>query len=265
MLMKKEYEYSMNVLYFHIQASDIIPIFPYLAPFSSTMPDYCRIVRSFIEDSVSFMSYGGQLEFYEVLKKYLDTVLEVPMRMAERSIRQFPLRKARDAVEEMLFGLLKAKISLLRLQPQLHLFQWILPCCYERDCGCLLCSITSLKGASLLVVFVGWQEEQMWLPSPKATGIRKGGGGNGLVAVAVGKDKGSQYALKWAADSLLSRGQTVILIHVLHGTSSLAAIGGREAIVCNINNSSASPQRHQLDAATKDLFLTFHCYCTRKD
>ena len=61
---------------------------------------------------------------------------------------------------------------------------------------------------------------EMWLPSPKASGIRKGGGVNGLVAVAIDKDKGSQYALKWAVDCLLTRGQTVILIHVLHGTSS---------------------------------------------
>ncbi|KAJ1412609.1 Exocyst complex component EXOC6/Sec15 [Sesbania bispinosa] len=158
MLMKKEYEYSMNVLSFQIQTSDIIPAFPYLAPFSSTVPDCCRIVRSFIEDSVSFMSYGGQLEFYEVVKKYLDrllgevldeallklintsvsgvsqamqvaanmAVLEracdfffrhaaqlsgVPMRMVERSRRQFPLRKARDAAEEVLSGLLKAKVD----------------------------------------------------------------------------------------------------------------------------------------------------------
>ncbi|XP_057439261.1 exocyst complex component SEC15B [Lotus japonicus] len=158
MLMKKEYEYSMNVLSFQIQTSDIIPAFPYLAPFSSTVPDCCRIVRSFIEDSVSFMSYGGQLEFYEVVKKYLDRLLSevldealvklintsvsgvsqamqmaanmavleracdfffrhaaqlsgVPLRMVERSRRQFPLRKARDAAEEMLSGLLKAKVD----------------------------------------------------------------------------------------------------------------------------------------------------------
>ncbi|KAG4394013.1 hypothetical protein AAZX31_03G195100 [Glycine max] len=158
MLMKKEYEYSMNVLSFQIQTSDIIPAFPYVAPFSSTVPDCCRIVRSFIEDSVSFMSYGGQLEFYEVVKKYLDRLLSevldealvklintsingvsqamqmaanmavleracdfffrhaaqlsgVPLRMVERSRRNFPLRKARDAAEEMLSGLLKAKVD----------------------------------------------------------------------------------------------------------------------------------------------------------
>ncbi|KAI9181443.1 hypothetical protein LWI28_015056 [Acer negundo] len=158
MLMKKEYEYSMNVLSFQIQTSDIVPAFPYVAPFSSTVPDCCRIVRSFIEDSVSFMSYGGQLDFYDVVKKYLDrllgevldealmklittsvhgvsqamqvaanmAVLEracdffsrhaaqlsgIPLRMAERSRRQFPLNKARDGAEDMLSGLLKTKVD----------------------------------------------------------------------------------------------------------------------------------------------------------
>ncbi|OMO63858.1 Exocyst complex subunit Sec15-like protein [Corchorus capsularis] len=158
MLMKKEYEYSMNVLSFQIQTSDIIPAFPYVAPFSSTVPDCCRIVRSFIEDSVSFMSYGGQLNFYDVVKKYLDRLLSealdgallklisssvhgvsqamqvaanmavleracdfffrhaaqlsgIPLRMAERGRRQFPLNKARDAAEEMLSGMLKTKVD----------------------------------------------------------------------------------------------------------------------------------------------------------
>ncbi|XP_057474230.1 exocyst complex component SEC15B-like [Actinidia eriantha] len=158
MLMKKEYEYSMNVLSFQIQTSDITPAFPYVAPFSSTVPDCCRIVRSFIEDSVSFMSYGGQLDFYDVVKKYLDRLLTevldgglsklintsihgvsqamqvaanmavleracdyffrhaaqlsgVPLRMVERSRRQFPLNKARDAAEEMLSGMLKQKVD----------------------------------------------------------------------------------------------------------------------------------------------------------
>ena len=158
MLMKKEYEYSMNVLSFQLQTSDIVPAFPYVAPFSSTVPDCCRIVRSFVEDSVSFMSYGGQLDFYDVVKKYLDRLLSevldeallklittsvhgvsqamqmaanmavmeracdfffrhaaqlsgISLRMAERGRRQFPLGKARDSAEEMLSGLLKAKVD----------------------------------------------------------------------------------------------------------------------------------------------------------
>ncbi|GAA0172706.1 membrane traffic protein [Lithospermum erythrorhizon] len=75
MYMRKEYEYSMNVLSFQIQTSNIMPAFPYVAPFSSMVPDCCRIVRSFIEDSVSFMSHGGQLDFFDVVKKYLDRLL----------------------------------------------------------------------------------------------------------------------------------------------------------------------------------------------
>ncbi|KAJ4979840.1 hypothetical protein NE237_010620 [Protea cynaroides] len=75
MEMKKEYEYNMNVIAFHLQNSDQIPAFPYIAPFSSTVPDCCRIVRSFIEDSVSYLSYGGRLNFYDVVKKYLDKLL----------------------------------------------------------------------------------------------------------------------------------------------------------------------------------------------
>ncbi|KAH0738764.1 hypothetical protein KY290_037469 [Solanum tuberosum] len=158
MYMKKEYEYSMNVLSFQLQTSNIMPAFPYVAPFSCTVPDCCRIVRSFIEDSVSFMSHGGQLDFYDVVKKYLDRLLTevldgallklintsiggvtqamqmaanmavferacdfifrhaaqlsgIPLRMAERGRRLFPLTKARDAAEEMLSGLLKQKVD----------------------------------------------------------------------------------------------------------------------------------------------------------
>lgn len=158
MYMKKEYEYSMNVLSFQLQTSNIMPAFPYVAPFSSTVPDCCRIVRSFIEDSVSFMSFGGQLEFNDIAKKYLDRLLTevldgallkiintsivgvtqamqmaanmaaferacdffflhaaqlsgIPLRMAERGRRQFPLKKARDAAEVTLSGLLKQKVD----------------------------------------------------------------------------------------------------------------------------------------------------------
>ncbi|KAE8671290.1 Exocyst complex component SEC15B [Hibiscus syriacus] len=128
MLMKKEYKYSMNVLSFQLQTSDIVPAFPYVAPFSSTVPDCCRIARSFIEDSVSFMSYGGQLDLYDVAMQVAANmaVLEqacdfffhhaaqlsgIPLRMTERSRKQFPLNKAREAAEEMLSGMLKRKVD----------------------------------------------------------------------------------------------------------------------------------------------------------
>ncbi|KAK1292006.1 putative exocyst complex component 6 [Acorus calamus] len=75
MIIKREYEYKMSVLSFHLQTSDMMPAFPYVAPFSSTVPDTCRIVRSFIGDSVSYLSYGGHMSFYDVVKKYLDKLL----------------------------------------------------------------------------------------------------------------------------------------------------------------------------------------------
>ncbi|XP_068662529.1 exocyst complex component SEC15A [Aristolochia californica] len=75
MVMRKEYEYNMNVLSFHLQTSDIMPAFPYIAPFSTSVPGVCRIVRSFIEDSVSYLSYGGHMNVYDVSRKYLDKLL----------------------------------------------------------------------------------------------------------------------------------------------------------------------------------------------
>ncbi|KAE9586488.1 putative rossmann-like alpha/beta/alpha sandwich protein [Lupinus albus] len=52
----------------------------------------------------------------------------------------------------------------------------------------------------------------MWLQ--KNSGWDKKDGVNGIVAVAIDKDKGSQNALKWAIDHLLTRNNTVVLIHV---------------------------------------------------
>ena len=41
------------------------------------------------------------------------------------------------------------------------------------------------------------------------------------VAVAIDKDKGSQYALKWAIEQILSKGQSVTLLHVKQNASSI--------------------------------------------
>ncbi|CAL9775722.1 unnamed protein product [Musa acuminata subsp. burmannicoides] len=158
MLMKTEFEYSKNVLSFQIQTSDITPAFPYVASFSSSVPDLCVICRSFIKDSISFMSHGGQLDIYPIVKKYLErllgevvdgsilhhiesrslgvsqamqvaanmVVLEqacnflfrhaaqlsgIPLRIAEKVRREFPLKKSRIATEELLLGLLRKKIN----------------------------------------------------------------------------------------------------------------------------------------------------------
>ncbi|CDP04352.1 unnamed protein product [Coffea canephora] len=92
--------------------------------------------------------------------------------------------------------------------------------------------------------------------SSKASNAGRKLGRNGLVAVAIDKDKSSQYALRWTVDNLLVKGQTVILIHVLPRSSSTAAAGN----TCALNDAN-----QQVEKTAKDLFLTFHCYCTRKD
>ncbi|OWM73098.1 exocyst complex component SEC15A-like [Punica granatum] len=75
MVIKKDTDYENNVLFFHLQTSDIVPAFPYVAPFSAMVPEACRTVRSFIKSSVDYLSYGGQTNSYETVKKYLDKLL----------------------------------------------------------------------------------------------------------------------------------------------------------------------------------------------
>lgn len=93
----------------------------------------------------------------------------------------------------------------------------------------------------------------MWLPKED-----KKVGKKGLVGVAIDKDKGSQYALKWAIENLLHRSQTAVLIHVLsrQHTTSISS----SSSVASLNN---SPK--ELDKQAKDLFINFHCFCARKD
>ncbi|KAH9716472.1 protein kinase domain-containing protein [Citrus sinensis] len=99
----------------------------------------------------------------------------------------------------------------------------------------------------------------MW--QPKGNGVKKTGG-NGLIAVAVDKDKSSQHALKWAADNLLNRGQTVVLIHVAQRTS-VSSVSSQSQVYDA--SATTNPHQKQPDKQIRDLFLTFRCYCTRKD
>lgn len=75
MIMKKETDYENCILSFNLQTSDIMPAFPYVAPFSSMVPDACRIVRSFIKGSVDYLSYGIHTNFFDLVRKYLDKFL----------------------------------------------------------------------------------------------------------------------------------------------------------------------------------------------
>ncbi|XP_060185682.1 U-box domain-containing protein 35-like isoform X2 [Lycium barbarum] len=108
-----------------------------------------------------------------------------------------------------------------------------------------------------------FKREKMWLPSNKGSPAnKKGNNGNGVVALAIDKDKGSQYAIKWATENLVNRGQTLVLIHVVTKptSSSYGNCGGVHVVDGNL-----SAHGQNLEKQTKELFLTFHCFCTRKD
>ncbi|KAK6912395.1 Protein kinase domain [Dillenia turbinata] len=88
--------------------------------------------------------------------------------------------------------------------------------------------------------------------------------GNKLVAVAIDKDKGSRNALKWAIDHLLSRGQTVILVHVKPKASATSAsLLSRMNPIADSNDELGSNK--PLDQQAKELFRPFRCFCTQKD
>ncbi|KAE8713833.1 Kinase protein with adenine nucleotide alpha hydrolases-like domain, putative isoform 2 [Hibiscus syriacus] len=77
---------------------------------------------------------------------------------------------------------------------------------------------------------------------------RNGERRNESVAVAIHREKGSQHAMKWAMDNLMSRGQSITLLHV------------------NTNPSSTpNPSGSHVKSQAKDVFLPFRCFCSRKD
>ncbi|KAF2590153.1 hypothetical protein F2Q70_00040133 [Brassica cretica] len=90
----------------------------------------------------------------------------------------------------------------------------------------------------------------MWLPKTDATtkGTR-----SGSVAIAIDNDKTSQNALKWTMENLTSRGQTLALIHVVPKSQSSSDI--EEGIT----------HKQQIEKETKHLFVSFHCFCSRKE
>ncbi|CAI9099035.1 OLC1v1035796C2 [Oldenlandia corymbosa var. corymbosa] len=83
--------------------------------------------------------------------------------------------------------------------------------------------------------------------------IQKGYGE--LVCVAIDKDKGSQYALKWAVDNLVGKGKSITLLHVKQKSSPAP----------RINDAADAVSRSYKGDNDKELFLPFRCFCTRKD
>ncbi|XP_057784575.1 LOW QUALITY PROTEIN: U-box domain-containing protein 51-like [Salvia miltiorrhiza] len=103
----------------------------------------------------------------------------------------------------------------------------------------------------------------MWLSSGKGSNnSARRNGRNGVVAVAIDKDKRSQDALKWATEHLINKGQSIILIHVVPRPST-SSLGKNYAIY--EPNGVAKARMKALEKQHKELFLSFHCFCTRKD
>ncbi|GKU87556.1 hypothetical protein SLEP1_g1940 [Rubroshorea leprosula] len=104
----------------------------------------------------------------------------------------------------------------------------------------------------------------MWGVSARNNSVRDQGGSGLLVAVAIDKDKNSQNALKWAGDHLLHKGQTVVLIHVKVKSSSFS-ISSPHRMDQFLDLNDLPLICKDPDPQTKELFLPFRCFCTRKD
>ncbi|KAK6127206.1 hypothetical protein DH2020_039049 [Rehmannia glutinosa] len=128
MVMKKESDYQANVLLFHLQTSDIMPAFPYIAPFSSMVPDCCRIVRSFVKDSTIHSGTTGVSQAMQiaanisVLERACDYFLQhaaqqcgIPVRSIDRPqgglTAKIVLKTSRDAAYLALLNLVNSKLD----------------------------------------------------------------------------------------------------------------------------------------------------------
>ncbi|XP_077236441.1 U-box domain-containing protein 35-like [Tasmannia lanceolata] len=87
---------------------------------------------------------------------------------------------------------------------------------------------------------------------------------NGLVMVAIGADKNSQQALKWAADHIISRGQIFILLHVRR-INAIPTPTGQLIPIEEVDEEVKSAFLRQMHSHAKDLLLPFQCFCSRRE
>ncbi|XP_050217702.1 U-box domain-containing protein 51 [Mercurialis annua] len=82
------------------------------------------------------------------------------------------------------------------------------------------------------------------------------GGGERCIAVAVDKDKSSQYALRWALDHVVTRDETLRLVHVKERIPSPRPLppACKESLT----------KDQQIDTNTMELLLPFRCFCRRR-
>ncbi|XP_049398712.1 U-box domain-containing protein 35-like [Solanum stenotomum] len=83
-----------------------------------------------------------------------------------------------------------------------------------------------------------------------------------LVAVAIDKNKGSQYALRWATENVLTKGQKVTLLHVPQTQTTSAPQSPTE---CNNVGGNDSSIGQDSNSQCTDLFLPFRVFCSFKE
>ncbi|KAF3792309.1 U-box domain-containing protein 54 [Nymphaea thermarum] len=94
-----------------------------------------------------------------------------------------------------------------------------------------------------------------------------GGGGDGggeLVAVAIDNDKNSQHALKWAADHIIGKGQSFILVHVRKKVTTIPTPSGHNVPITEVDEEVAAAYLQHVESQTKEIFLPFRCFCSRR-
>ncbi|MED6151719.1 hypothetical protein PIB30_085077 [Stylosanthes scabra] len=105
----------------------------------------------------------------------------------------------------------------------------------------------------------------MWLT--KNHWEKKLDGVNGVVGVAIDTGKGSRSALQWATEHLLTKGQTVVLIHVKLKPTTLStshSLLSPKIGIFGIGDGKASGTKG-LEDPGKDIFHSYRLFCARKD
>ncbi|XP_062012487.1 U-box domain-containing protein 35-like [Rosa rugosa] len=100
--------------------------------------------------------------------------------------------------------------------------------------------------------------------SEKLMGLRRQASRNrgDAVAVAIDKDKGSQYAFQWVVNHLVKPGQTLTLLHVKQ--PAVPNQTGRMVPSSEVTEEVAEIYKNQPDAQAKDWLRPMHCVCIKK-
>ncbi|CAD5173155.1 unnamed protein product, partial [Musa acuminata subsp. malaccensis] len=86
-----------------------------------------------------------------------------------------------------------------------------------------------------------------------------------LVAVAIDRDKNSQGAFRWALDNVVTRGQTLTLVHVNTKPSSMLSFAWRIHVGMVFVVSTHAISNYDAANIIKEVFVPFRCFCTRKN